>query len=668
MSPATALGLSRRSAGLSAAALSLCLLLSGCESANQSATADAFSIGKDVRLAAPAAVALSVEDAEQVLAQGVMAAQALGVAATLAVTDRVGNVLALYVMQGAAATTRIRPGPGEQNLVLQGLEVPAPMAAISKAITGAYLSSAGNAFSTRTASMIVQEHFPPAPSTAGLESGPLFGVQFSQLPCSDLNTRAAPDLTPGPGPHRAPLGLAADPGGFPLYKNGVVVGGLGVMADGDYGFDTNILDVDQNLDEQIAWAATAGFRPAIEIAAPRISVDGTTLRYSDISNVESSAVDVAVLQSAGQLQALTGYYQPAASNRPHVGTAYGTPESGLRALADNSFAPSDAYVLVDAADSPRFAPRAGTDADRVSQPLSQDEVESLLREGLEVMRAARAQIRRPLNSRAQVSITVVDTHGQVLGLVRGPDAPIFGTDVALQKARTAAFFSSSVAADDLLATPGPLIPGFNPSPAVADFVTALRDFVQDPLALTGGEAFSDRAGGNLSRPYFPDGERGTPAGPLSMPISQWSPFATGLQASLIVDNILQHVGHVLGLNADTPAQCTALPDIAALPGMQNRLSNGIQIFPGSVPIYRGSELIGGIGVSGDGIDQDDMIALLAVARTSRALETGLNNAPPEMRADQRRIPTARGPIRLRYVSCPFAPFVDSDSQQVCEGL
>jgi hypothetical protein len=64
-------------------------------------------------------------------------------------------------------------------------ELPAPAAAagaIAKAITGAYLSSSGNAFSTRTASMIVQEHFPPSRAAIGLESGPLFGVQFSQLP------------------------------------------------------------------------------------------------------------------------------------------------------------------------------------------------------------------------------------------------------------------------------------------------------------------------------------------------------------------------------------------------------------------------------------------------------------------------------------------------------
>ena len=47
-----------------------------------------------------------------------------------------------------------------------------------------------------------------------------------------------------------------------------------------------------------------------------------------------------------------------------------------------------------------------------------------------------------------------------------------------------------------------------------------------------------------------------------------------------------------------PCPCTTIPE----------LRNGLQIFAGSVPIYRGSTLIGAVGVSGDGIDQDDFIA------------------------------------------------------------
>ena len=48
------------------------------------------------------------------------------------------------------------------------------------------------------------------------------------------------------------------------------------------------------------------------------------------------------------------------------------------------------------------------------------------------MSHARSQIRQPLDSRAEVTISVVDTHGAALGTVRAPDAPLFGTDVSLQ--------------------------------------------------------------------------------------------------------------------------------------------------------------------------------------------------------------------------------------------
>ncbi|MEM1053143.1 MAG: heme-binding protein, partial [Pseudomonadota bacterium] len=95
--------------------------------------------------------------------------------------------------------------------------------------------------------------------------------------------------------------------------------------------------------------------------------------------------------------------------------------------------------------------------------------------------------------------------------------------------------------------------------------------------------------------------------------------------------------------------------------------NGIQIFPGSVPVYRGNQLIGGIGVSGDGIDQDDMISFLGLHNAG--VRTGtVNNAPREIRADRIVVQVGNREVRLRYINCPFAPFLDDPAQNVCEGL
>ena len=609
----------------------------------------------------PAQESLSAADVRQVIAQAAGEATARGLPVAIAVVDRVGNVLAVYAMDGADLSLSV-PSPSGPDFDLQGTVLPAPAAAagaIAKAITGAYLSSAGNAFSTRTASEIVQEHFPPAPGvTTGLESGPLYGVQFSSLPCSDLVRRFTGAMGPAAliGPKRSPLGLSADPGGFPLYRNGVVIGGVGVMGDGVYGFDPDRRDNDNSDEEAIALAATNGFEPRRGIQADRIPVDGTTLKYSDAdtgdfaSNPDAPPAFAAI---AGSLVSVASYYD--AAGGVLAGTAYGTEASGIRASTAAEFSIRDAFVLSDGSGANRFPIRAATDGADVTSPLTVAEVTAILEEAFIVMRRARAQIRRPLDSRAEVTISVVDTHGEVLGIVRSPDAPIFGTDVSLQKARTATFFSGANAATLLLG---------NPSADVRSFVQATRDFLGDPNALTGSFAFSDRAGGNLSRPFFPDGEVGRPNGPLSRSIDSFNPFSTGLQSALILDNILTHVGFIFGMNADTPPRCTATPDVA--PG-QNPLENGIQIFPGSVPIYRGNALVGGIGISGDGIDQDDMIAFLGTHNASVRVG-GINNAAPDIRADRIVVRVGGNDVRLRYVNCPFAPFLDTDEQNVCQGL
>ena len=608
--------------------------------------------------AVPAAESLSITDVQTVIARAAAEANARHLPGVIAVVDRVGNVLAVFRMTGAAANATTSAAPNGVNMDAQNLTVPAEAGAIVKAITGAYLSSGGNAFSTRTASQIVQTHFPPAPSTVGLESGPLFGVQFSQLPCSDLAARyGAGGAMASIGPKRSPLGLSADPGGFPLYKNGVVVGGIGVMADGIYGFDPSILDVDNDPEEAIALAGTVGFEAPVAIRADRIYVDGTQLRFSDAGYPGLIATGTpsyaATNPGLGTLVSVPGYF---GVSTPAIlaGSAYGSESSGIRASTISEFSNRDAFVLTDGSGADRFPIRAGTDGADIAQPLTAAEVRAMLEEAFAAMSRARAQIRQPLDSRTQVSISMVDTRGAVLGQVRSPDAPIFGTDVSLQKARTAAFLSGPFAGTQLLG---------DPSADVRGFVAATRTFLGNPNALTGTVAFADRSVGNLARPYSPDGEVGRPNGPLSRPVTQFNPFSTGLQSALVASNLGQHLAFVTGASpTDTPQRCTFLPDAAV---GQNRLQNGLQIFPGSVPIYRGSVLVGAIGVSGDGIDQDDMISFLGLH--NGGLRVGsIGNAPVAMRADQ--VVVASANVRLRYINCPFAPFLDSAAQNVCAGL
>jgi uncharacterized protein GlcG (DUF336 family) len=561
---------------------------------------------------------LSAADVQQVIAQAVGEAQARGALATIAVVDRVGNVLAVFQMTGAAANATVSGGRGVTG-GLEGQAVPSTLAAISKAITGAYLSSWGNAFSSRTAGQIVQQNFNPGELDA--PSGPLYGVQYSQLSCSDVNTNATQGTV---GPKRSPLGLSADPGGLPLYKNGALAGGIGVVADGVYGIDLDVFDVDQDTDELIAVAGSSGFSAPDDIRGERITANGHSFRFVDSESLASDPANPPAFGTLpGALVAVAGYV-PAAVG---AGVAFGTPASGYRPAATPALAALGAFTLVDAGNVERFPPTAGAGVGA----LTANEVSNILREGLKIAQRARAQIRRPLGSSAEVSIVVIDLNGGILGLARTPDAPVFGTDVAVQKARGALLFSLPNAAT--------LIAGV---PAVAGYAPAFAAFVGPGGALDGSTAFSTRAIGLLHRPMYPDGIGSTPAGPLSQPLASWSVFNVGFQLDLV------QVQFLAGVGGSTATGCSGL----------SVATNGVQIFPGGLPVYRSGALIGAVGVSGDGVDQDDMVAFLGLANS------GLGNAPAAMRADTLS-PQGTG---LKYVQCPQSPFNGSTEQDVCAGL
>ena len=573
---------------------------------------------------------LSSADVKTIISQFAAAAEDQGISATIAVVDRVGNVLGVYAVPGANPNTTINGQIGASG-GLEGSVVPASLAAISKAGTGAYLSSQGNAFSSRTASQIVQENFNPGEKDQA--GGPLFGVQFSQLPCSDINSG-------GIGPKALPLGLSADPGGIPLYKEGDLVGGVGVEFDGNYRLDRDITDYDDDPEERLALYASRGFETPAQRAADNVFIAGRSLRFTDLSygDLSPTGEEATQLDPSGFLS-LSGFTSGSIRN----GAVYGTASSGVRQTSRAGIAST---ILVNAAGQPRFPTRAG--AAPAGAQLKVHEVDAILDSAITTAYRVRGGIRTPLDSQAHVSIFVVDALGTTLGMTRTLDGPVFGIDVALQKARTAAFFSSSDAGARLNAA------------GLGNYVAATNSFLGINI-LNGSYAISNRAIGNLSRPFFTDGIIGNPNGPLSLPFpgrtgstKSWSPFNTGLQFDLFATRL----GNTSGC---------ADPSVFG-----GRLRNGIQIFSGSVPLYRGNTLIGAIGVSGDGVTQDDLIAFYGASRTGLDYAGHANigdpvlgfNAPLSLRADKIEGPFSN--TRLRYVNCPEAPFRGSNEQDVCD--
>ncbi len=86
----------------------------------------------------------------------------------------------------------------------------------------------------------------------------------------------------------------------------------------------------------------------------------------------------------------------------------------------------------------------------------------------------------------------------------------------------------------------------------------------------------------------------------------------------------------------------------------NAYQNGIVFFPGSLPLYKNGVLVGGLGVSGDGVEQDDFVTAGGICSTSVAPGGSCSpnfDAPASIRADQVFI----NGVRLPYFKFPRNP-------------
>jgi uncharacterized protein GlcG (DUF336 family) len=231
--------------------------------------------------------------------------------------------------------------------------------------------------------------------------------------------------------------------------------------------------------------------------------------------------------------------------------------------------------------TPRGSPRAGVPDGYLVGPsgspeLSPADVDRIVQQSVATALRTRAAIRLPPGRPTRMVIGVSDLQGNIVGLFRMPDATVFSIDVAATKARNVIYFSSSRL---------------------------------DPRDLPGvppGTAVTNRTISFGAQPFYPPGiDQAIRPGPFF---------------DLLVRNAAR--------------ACTQGFD------SENRDNqSGIVFFPGSAPLYRDGRLIGGLGISGDGVSQDDVVT----EGGTRGFE-----APSAIRADQ---------IIIQGIRLPYFKFI-----------
>jgi uncharacterized protein GlcG (DUF336 family) len=383
-------------------------------------------------------------------------------------------------------------------------------------------------------------------------------------------------FTSGLMPSAQSRGIATLPGGVPLYRNGALVGGIGVFFPGPDGYATHeqgfIAGIGQSsLDrtnatkvleaEFIAFAAAGGSSEA-GLYIP--TTPGYTL--PDLNDGRIDLVGI-TLEVIGPLNLKLGV--PALLNvgaRLGSGVANGANQPLGAVFTRDGLTVPDGWLV-----TPHDSPIGDITAAEVERIITQGITEA------DLVRAA-IRLREPDgNKRTKMVFSVTDTAGNVLGLYRMPDATVFSIDVAVSKARNVAYYADPTAL------------------VAADRIDIDQNGTFDsPL----GVAFSNRTFRFLAEPRYPSGVDGTVPPSFSILLTPGINPATG-----------ENIG--------TPLPAASFTTVAAFdafnPGSNFRdpanIANqsGIVFFPGSTPVYRGGVLRGGFGVSGDGVDQDDVV-------------------------------------------------------------
>jgi uncharacterized protein GlcG (DUF336 family) len=454
------------------------------------------------------------------------AAASVNAPMVIAVTNRQGDILAVFRKPGAPLTATAN----------FGIQADSNEVAVALARTASFFTNNQAPLSSRTVRFISGIHFPPGIPFTG--NAALYGIENTNRGCpfnaDYLPGQAVPPARsidgsqPGLGILTGKADLndsdpnAVNPGGVPLFKQGVIVGGIGVA-----GVPANVAEF-----AAFTGAVQAGFGPAPAPPAVVI-IDGIALPFVN------------------------------QTDRPD-GFGAGTTDGDYIVGPIDSPGPAPEGDLV----APRNGPIGG---------LRRDEVRRIIDAAVATGNITRAVIRLPLGSRASFVIAVADLDGTVLALNRMPDATVFSIDVAVAKARNVIFFSGPTRKPDDL-------PGV-------------------PM----NTAITNRTIGFGAQPFYPPGVDYATPGPFFnlYKFDALNPCTQGSQAS-------------------------------------NPNQNGIVFFPGALPLYKNGVLAGGLGVSGDGVEQDDFVTAGA--------STGFE-APAGARADR----VIDQGVRLPYLKFPRNP-------------
>lgn len=497
-------------------AIALAALMAGCGGVTPTSSLTTLT---------PSAAALSAGDVQNIVQAAAQAADSASM--VIAVVDRGGNVLAVYRKPGAGTTATGNFGASTNVNDL----------AVGLARTAAYFSNDQAPLSSRTVRFISGIHFPPG--VTNTSNAALYGIENTNRGCT-LSTNFLPGQAvqpslalgggPGPGIVTGKADLqdsdpnAVNPGGIPLFRTGVVVGGVGVTG------------VSPDIAEYAAYVAATSNGLGPNPAPPGVVfINGIALPFVNQTTA------------------------PAGVN---PGTFTGSFLVGPTASAGQ---PPEGDLV-----APAAGPQGG---------LSAAEVQQILNNAEATANVTRAAIRLPLGSRAKMVIAVADLDGTIIGLRRMTDSTVFSIDVAVSKARNMVYFNGAS--------------------------RTAADLNQVPM----GTAATNRTLGFGAQPLYPPGIDGSAGGPF---------YSLYLQ--------------------DVANPCTQ----GFQGGPANANKSGIVFFPGSVGLYRNGVLVGGLGVSGDGVDQDDYVT----AGGAVGFE-----APTQIRADQVVVEN----VRLPYLKFPENP-------------